>query len=78
MKAIQPYLTFNGNCREAMEFYAWALRGELNVMTYAEAPEPPAEGADRVMHSRLTSGNALLMASDAAAGQPVVEGRNVA
>ncbi len=78
MKAIHPYLIFNGNCREAMEFYAEALGGKLQLMTWAEAPEPPQEGADRVMHSRLMLRDGLLMASDTPAGQPPTpEGRNV-
>ena len=77
MKAIHPYLTFNGNCREAMEFYAKALDGHLNLMTWAEAPEPPPEGADRVMHSRLMLRDGVLMASDTPAGQPPTPiGRN--
>lgn len=78
MKAIQAYLTFNGNCREAMESYAHALGGELNVSTYAQAPgAPPAEGADRVMHARLTGGSAILMASDMPPGRNMVQGDSV-
>lgn len=78
MKAINSYLMFNGNCREAMEFYAKAFGGELHVMTWAEAPQPPTEGADLVMHSRLTSGSVLLMASDTPGDRPPTPaGRNV-
>ena len=78
MKAIHPYLIFNGNGREAMEFYAGAVGGPRQLMTWAEAPEPPQEGADRVMHSRLMLRDGLLMASDTPAGQPPTpEGRNV-
>ena len=78
MKAIQAYLTFNGNCREAMEFYTKALGGELNLVTYGEAPgAPPAEGAERIMHARLTGGSALLMASDMPPGRNMVQGDNV-
>ena len=78
MKALQPYLTFNGNCREAMEFYAGALQGTLTLMTWAEAPEPPVEGADLVMHSRLACGDVLLAASDARPGHSVAIGKNMA
>lgn len=75
MKAIQPYLFFNGNCREAMEFYASALGGKLNVMTYAQAPNAPADGADRVMHANiLASDGSALMASDAMPEHPVTAG----
>ena len=78
MQAISPYLMFNGNCREAMEFYAEALGGKLDLIPWAEAPEPPEEGADLVMHSRLVMGSALLLASDTPAGHPPnPQGRNV-
>lgn len=76
MKAIQAYLTFNGNCREAMQFYAKALGGELSVFTYGEGPQTPAEGADRVMHARLTGGSAVLMASDMPLGREAQAGEN--
>ncbi len=77
MKAIQPYLTFNGNCREAMSFYAKALGGELSVMTWAEAPGAPmADAANRIMHARVISGTAMIMASDGTPGKEVVEGKN--
>ena len=35
---VNPYLTFPGNCREAMTFYKDALAGELDVMTFEGAP----------------------------------------
>jgi PhnB protein len=40
MKAIQPYLIFDGDCREAMTFYAKCLEAELQLMSYADAPIP--------------------------------------
>ena len=77
MKALQPYLFFNGNCREAMEFYARALGGKLSMMTYDQAPNPPAGGANLVMHSNiLAPDGSSLMASDAPPGRPVPEGKN--
>ena len=76
MKTIQAYLTFNGNCREAMNFYAEALGGEVSILTYTEMPDAPAEGGDRVMHARLTGGSAVLMASDMPVGRTVQAGEN--
>ncbi|MBS1813573.1 MAG: VOC family protein [Acidobacteria bacterium] len=82
MKAIQPYLFFNGNCREAITFYGKALGAEPHIMTFADAPPQPGtnqegcgEGADmaasqdRVMHANIRVGNAVLMASDVPVGQ---------
>ena len=77
MQNIQPYLFFNGNCREAMEFYAQALEGKLSMMTYAEGPNAPAEGRDRIMHANIiTNDGSALMASDPMPGQTVAEGKN--
>jgi PhnB protein len=84
MKPLTPYLFFNGNAREAMEFYKDCFGGKLEVMTYADAPEeacpgetkPAEETKNKVMHACLTSGDLILMASDNPAGAPVA-GDNV-
>jgi PhnB protein len=65
---IQPYLNFNGNCKEAFEFYAQVLKGKIDMMmTHAEAP-PEAQGGpewrDKILHAHLTVGDAVIMASD--------------
>ena len=67
MTQINPYLFFNGNCREAMTFYRQALGGELIIQTLGESPvaaQFPPEMADRVMHASLTNDRIVLMASD--------------
>ena len=77
MKSIEAYLFFNGNCREAMEFYANCLGADLNVMAYGDSPEPCPEAAkDKVMHAKVTKGSVLLMASDATFDKPVQQGNN--
>jgi PhnB protein len=58
---VNPYLTFSGNCREAMTFYKEALNGELEVMTFEGAPvEIPDEFKNNVMHASLRFGLLLL------------------
>ena len=77
MKSLTPYLFFDSNCREAMEFYKACFGGELQIMTYADAPEDACpEGdtkpdGDSVMHACLTSGDFMLMASDNSMAAPV-------
>ena len=78
MQAIQPYLFFNGNCREAMEFYAEVLGGKLGVITYEQGPNPPNEGSHLIMHATLTSGAVVLLASDPPPDQTMPTGRNFA
>ncbi len=38
MIKLHSYLTFNGNCREAMTFYSDCLEGELTFQTIGESP----------------------------------------
>jgi PhnB protein len=79
MKALQVYLNFDGNARDAMSFYRQALGGDLFVQTFKEAgAETPAEAGDRVMHARLHTGPVTLMASDTMPGMPYQLGNNFA
>lgn len=73
MKPIEPYLFFDGNCREAMEFYQHCFGGELNISTYSDAPdgkECPDIAADKIMHAILKSGDLVIMASDSPQDTP--------
>jgi PhnB protein len=77
MKELTTYLTFDGNCREAMKFYAKCLGAELELMSFSDAPmEVPKESKDRIMHAKLTKGSAVLMASDTMPGMPFQQGNN--
>lgn len=63
---LNPYLTFNGNARQAMEFYTTVFGGELAVNTFAEFGATGSPGADRIMHARLeTASGYTIMAGDA-------------
>jgi PhnB protein len=67
MAHLIPYLRFNGNCREVMNFYKECLGGELSIMTYGDSQMSegtPKELHDKVLHSYLKSGDLKLMASD--------------
>ncbi|MCK5781031.1 MAG: glyoxalase/bleomycin resistance/extradiol dioxygenase family protein [Flavobacteriales bacterium] len=67
---INPYLYFEGNAKEAMEFYKDALGGELEIKLYDDAPmDVPEEMKEKVIHATLDFGDATLMASDAQPGQ---------
>ena len=79
MKYMNAYLIFNGNCRQAMEFYAKCLGGVLYLSTYAEAPDCsglPDEYKNWIIHARLTIKTQVLMASDTRPGIPVKQGDN--
>jgi len=67
MAQIIPYLKFNGNCEEAMTIYKESLDAEL-VLTKVEnspiASQMPPEIGKKILHSMLTKGSLVLMASD--------------
>ena len=68
------YLYFNGNCKQAFEFYQRILGGKIDAMmphtgTPAEAHVPP-EWRDKILHARLVlDGGGSIMASDAPPGR---------
>ena len=67
------YLHFNGNCEEAFKFYEKNLGGKVQgVFRYKDSPmadQTPAESKDKVLHSRMTIGDKIIMGSDAADGR---------
>ena len=72
-----PYITFNGNCKEAMCFYKKATGGDLFVMPFEGSPVEVPEGYEqKVLHSTLVFGGATIMASDSLPGQEVDPGNN--
>ncbi|WP_114560280.1 VOC family protein [Desertihabitans aurantiacus] len=77
---LNPYLQFDGNAREAMEFYQGALGGDLEVSTFGDMGGPAdAPGADKVMHAQLTTPDGFtLMASDTPPGMEFQPGSNFA
>ena len=78
MMRLNPYLTFNGNAREAMEFYQSVLGGELKINTFGEYGAPEGTDPEGVMHAFLeTDDGFVLMASDKAPGSPDVSGDNI-
>src|SRR5262245_54062309 len=65
---LNPYLNFNGQCKEAFEFYAKVLGGKIEgMMTWGESPaaeHTAPEMRDRIIHASMVVGDQILMASD--------------
>lgn len=73
--AVNPYLFFSGNCREALAFYNEVLGGELEVMPFEGSPlEVPPEYNQNVMHATMKIGDMIIMASDGMPGQEIPKG----
>jgi PhnB protein len=80
MAQINSYLTFNGNCREAMTFYKKCLGGKLRLQTIGESPlteKMPAEMKKCILHSTLTKGSLVIMATDIVAEKGLIKGNSV-
>jgi|SRR5437868_11443571 len=63
---LSPYLFFQGNAKEAVEFYKSIFGGELDIQTMGEVPKEaqmPDADPNSVMHAEL-KGDVHLFASD--------------
>ncbi|NHC14082.1 VOC family protein [Motilibacter deserti] len=74
---LNPYISFDGNAREALEYYQQTFGGDLAVSTFGEfdqdSPIP-----DKVMHGMLEAPNGFtLMAADNPPGIDVTPGTNI-
>jgi len=75
---LNPYVTFNGNARQAMEYYEQVFGGTLRVNTFGEYGADDQALADKIMHAQLeTTSGYTLMASDLAPGMTFNPGDNV-
>lgn len=64
---LNPYLNFNGLCREAMTFYQHCLGGDLSMQRVSESPmaaQMPPGMESNILHSVLTNDHIVLMGSD--------------
>ncbi|WP_371378076.1 VOC family protein [Sporomusa aerivorans] len=80
---ISVYINFNGNCRQAVEYYAKVFETEApQLMTFGDAPpnpegELPEAAKDLIMHTRLNINGSTVMFSDVFPGMPLVAGNNI-
>ncbi|MGG1401268.1 VOC family protein [Bacillus salipaludis] len=76
---ITPYLMFNGNAREALEFYREVFQGEiLNVQTYGESGYNNSQEAENLLiHAQFKKDDLFIMASDAFPGNVINKGNNI-
>lgn len=79
MEALIPYLNFNGNASEALDFYSNALNGEIVFkQTFGESPmESPESQKNKIMHASFKAGDLHFLVSDTMEGQPVSQGSNL-
>ena len=76
---LNPYISFAGNARQAMEFYERVFGGTLHLNTFGEFGAPEPSHADKIMHGMLeTKAGFTLMAADTPPGMEHNPGNNIA
>lgn len=82
--SVDAYLNFNGNCREAVLYYADVFQLPTpELMTFGEMPGGPKEAnlsevKNLILHARLQISGSNVMFSDVFPGSPFIEGNNIA
>jgi PhnB protein len=62
---LNPYISYNGDARQAFEFYKDVFGGELSMNTFGEFGASESSDADKIMHASLEAPNGFtLMGSD--------------
>lgn len=80
---VQAYVNFNGNCREAVTFYAEVFSLPMpQIMTYGSMPPDPDfplpdEARELVMHTDMTICDGLVMFGDVPPGMPYQTGNSI-
>ncbi|MFC5801379.1 VOC family protein [Streptomyces formicae] len=74
---LNPYISFGGDARQAMEFYKEVFGGTLALNTYGESGQAGTPDADKIMHAMLeTPSGFTLMGADAPPGMENTPGNN--
>jgi PhnB protein len=80
---LEVFINFDGNCREAVEFYAKTFNSTVNhLMTYGQLPpntdyQVPEADKNRVMYAGIPIGDIVAMFSDVPSGSEFVQGNNI-
>ena len=69
---LTPYIIFNGNCEEALNFYVTVLGGQIKDLMRFEGTPGESMSADKqkIMHSHFVADGFFFMASDSGMGAP--------
>src|SRR5262245_7618189 len=75
---LNPYLSFDGDAKQALEFYQSVFGGELSMMNFGQFPGADAALAEKIMHGQLeTPAGYTLMAADVAPGMTFDPGSRI-
>jgi len=80
---MELFINFDGNCREAVEFYAKTFKSTVNhLMTYSQVPPSenyavPEADKEKVMYAGIPIGDMVMMFSDVPSGSEFIQGNNI-
>ncbi|MFI8324071.1 VOC family protein [Streptomyces sp. NPDC085529] len=75
---LNPYISFTGQARQALDFYQEVFGGSPEVNTFAQFAEAPPGYEDKIMHAMLeTPAGFTLMVSDNPPGMDHTVGNNI-
>jgi PhnB protein len=80
---LELFINFDGNCRDAVAFYAKVFQTEVqNLMTYGQSPPDPnyplqEQDRDKIMYAGVKIGDTTVMFMDMPTGFPLVVGNNI-
>jgi PhnB protein len=75
---LNPYISFDGDARQAMEFYEQVFGGSLHMNTFGESGMADSPDADKLMHAMLeTGGGFTLMGADTPTGMQFEPGSRI-
>ena len=75
---LNPYINFDGDARQAMEYYESIFGGKLTVNTFGEYGSPDSPDADKIMHGMLIADNGFtLMGADVPTGMEFTPGGRI-
>lgn len=80
MKSIHAYLTFNGNCRQAMKFYQNCLGGKLNFQTIGNSPlseQMPIKMKNSILHAELKNDGMIIYGTDLVPEKGLLKGNSL-
>lgn len=68
---IIPYITYNGQCEEALEFYKSVFGGTVEIVTRYDNPamNAPEEYRNKILHARFHNDTITIFASDIMPGK---------
>jgi len=76
---LNPYISFDGNAKQAMELYRGIFGGTLALNTFGESGAPDTPDSDKIMHGMLeTDSGFTLMGADTPPGMEHAPGNNMA